>query len=96
MRYIFLEAAREELEEAAARYEAESTRSRERFVREIDSAIQRILDFPLACPTIAKGYRWCRVRRFSYGLVYRVDDEQIAVVALMHSRRRPGYWKRRS
>lgn len=30
--------------------------------------------------------------RFPYTLVYRVDGDFIHVLALMHQRRRPGYW----
>jgi hypothetical protein len=32
------------------------------------------------------------VRRFPYGVIYRVREEVIWVVAIAHMRRRPGYW----
>ena len=33
--------------------------------------------------------------RFPYRVIYRVRDEDIYVVAIAHTRRRPGYWKNR-
>jgi len=36
------------------------------------------------------------VRRFPFGILYRIEPEQIVVVAVMHLRRRPGYWRDRT
>ncbi len=33
--------------------------------------------------------------RFPYQIVYRIRPGEIVVVAIAHSRRRPGYWKSR-
>jgi len=43
------------------------------------------------------GGKWRRIllRRFPFGVVYGVMDDQIVVVAIMHTRRKPGYWKNR-
>ena len=35
------------------------------------------------------------VQRFPYQIVYRLDQNDIVVVAVAHVRRRPGYWKHR-
>jgi plasmid stabilization system protein ParE len=35
------------------------------------------------------------VPRFPYGLLYRVEDERIFIVAVAHFSRRPGYWRSR-
>ena len=32
------------------------------------------------------------LRRFRYVLIYRVQEDVLLVIALMHSSRRPGYW----
>jgi hypothetical protein len=32
------------------------------------------------------------VHRFPYAVLYRPDPDEIVVVAVMHQRRRPGYW----
>ena len=36
------------------------------------------------------------VVRFPYQVVYRLDESEIAVVAIAHLKRRPEYWKDRS
>jgi toxin ParE2 len=35
-----------------------------------------------------------RLRRFPYGLVYRLAESEIVVLAVMHLHRKPDYWKR--
>ena len=39
------------------------------------------------------GVRRVIVRPFPYGLYYRVDQDQIAVIALYHCKRAPRGWK---
>ena len=36
------------------------------------------------------------VARFPYQIVYRLDQNEIMVLAIAHMKRRPGYWKHRS
>jgi len=43
--------------------------------------------------------RWVRrqlVRRFPFAVVYREEPTRIFILAVMHLRRRPGYWKSRT
>lgn len=35
------------------------------------------------------------MHRFPYQIVYRLTEDEIVIVAIAHSRRRPGYWKKR-
>jgi toxin ParE1/3/4 len=39
--------------------------------------------------------RQLRVARFPYNVVYRVREDDVYVVAVAHTSRRPGYWKDR-
>jgi plasmid stabilization system protein ParE len=36
------------------------------------------------------------VVRYPYQVVYRLEENEIVVVAIAHLKRRPGYWKHRS
>ncbi|MBA3346286.1 MAG: type II toxin-antitoxin system RelE/ParE family toxin [Gemmatimonadales bacterium] len=36
------------------------------------------------------------LRRFPYSLLYRIETDRIYVLAVMHHRRRPGYWTDRA
>ncbi len=40
--------------------------------------------------------RQLHVNRFPYNVVYRIRDDDIYVVAVAHTSRRPNYWKDRS
>jgi hypothetical protein len=35
------------------------------------------------------------LRRFPYGLIFRVDGDRSRVIALAHRRQEPGYWRNR-
>ena len=64
---------------------------------EIDAVLETILQFPYAAPQW-KGRRDRRVAaldRFPFTLVYEVKGEEIVILALAHTSRRPGYWARR-
>jgi plasmid stabilization system protein ParE len=38
------------------------------------------------------GIRRSLIRRFPYSLLYRVDADEIVVLAVMHQKRHPAYW----
>jgi plasmid stabilization system protein ParE len=46
-------------------------------------------------PTL-RPTRQLLVKRFPYNVVYRIRADDIYVVAVAHTSRRPGYWKHRS
>lgn len=87
--------ARAELIDAAAYYEAKQSQLGESFVGEVERAIEQVLCFPEAWPRISPASRRIRTRRFPYGVVYQIRGELIHVIALMHLRRQPGYWRDR-
>jgi plasmid stabilization system protein ParE len=35
------------------------------------------------------------LRRFPFGLIYRVESDTLRILALAHRRQRPGYWRGR-
>ena len=65
------------------------------FVAEVRSAARTIAAHPEIGHRFSKRLRRFLVRRFPYGLLYRVEPKAIFIVAVMHLRRRPGYWKGR-
>jgi plasmid stabilization system protein ParE len=93
--YSFLEPAREELEEVVSYYEGQRPGLGEEFAREVENTILRILNLPEAWTELAPTIRRCRINRFPYGIVYTVQGEEIIIIAVMHLRRKPGYWKDR-
>lgn len=44
---------------------------------------------------IGSGYRKLGLRPFPYTIIYRQENDTITIVAVMHQKRRPGYWRGR-
>ena len=89
--------AEKEYEEAIDYYAERSAKSAQRFREAVDAAARRIVNAPDSLPKSSGQNRWVRVQRFPYILVFRPrDPEQIVVVAVAHTSRRPGYWRRRT
>lgn len=88
--------AEADLREALAYYEEQRAGLGGELRREFELALRRIRENPLACAAEAKsGVRHCALHRFPYAIVYRNRDAEVSVVAMMHHRRRPRYWKKR-
>ncbi len=64
-----------------------------RFLREVAQAGKRIASHPEACPIVSGSVRRCLVDSFPFGLLYRVEGEKVYVLAVMHQKREPNYWK---
>ena len=62
---------------------------------ELDHAIEAIGSSPETWPVYREGTRRYLFRRFPFFVVYRVEGEEIHVIAIAHAHRRPGYWKDR-
>ena len=78
-------------------YREQSVEVAERFAVAIDQAVNRIVARTEMLPALARSYRYVRVSRFPYILIFRrVDDDIVMVVAVAHTSRRPGYWRRRA
>lgn len=67
----------------------------ERFLGEIFQAGGRISQHPEAWPDISGQVRRCLLNRFPFGLLFRIEADRYYVLAVMHLRREPNYWKNR-
>ena len=82
--------------QAAARYYEEQQRGLgAAFLAEIEQGLNRIQQFSRLWPIYDAEYRRYLLRRFPFGIIYRLDTEGIIVVAVAHLHREPGYWKDR-
>jgi plasmid stabilization system protein ParE len=87
--------AEQDLAEAKAWYEHHAGLGNE-FLLCVEEAQDRLRSLPEAYREVAPGVRRVIVRRFPYGLYYRVDPDQIAIIALYHCKRDPGGWRERT
>lgn len=88
--------AEKELSEAAAWYERRRSGLGVELVALIDAAFEVIAAAPLSFPLWRsdRDYRKMVLNRFPYLVFFRHDanDDEVLVLAVAHSRRRPGYW----
>ncbi len=95
MRYEFHPEALEEFSEAA-HYYAECQEGLEfRFVAAVENSIRRILEAPQRWRIFEEDVRRCLTRVFPYAILYTIESDSILIVAVMHCRREPGYWRHR-
>ncbi len=95
MKYIFHPKAGAEFEEAVNYYEERRKGLGYDFATEVYSAIQRITVCPKGWAVVENGIRRCLIKRFPYGVIYSERGNKICILAVMHLRRNPGYWKNR-
>ena len=93
--FILRPSAVRDLEQAYDRYEAEREGLGEEFVSEVRECIERITTTPQAYVIVHRDTRRALVRRFPYGVFFRVVVDTTVIVACYHLRRRPASWKKR-
>jgi plasmid stabilization system protein ParE len=96
MNFRFHPDAEQELLAAVAYYEEREPGLGLDFAREIYDAIQNARAYPMVWPEIAEQVRRSLVRRFPYGVLYSVEEDGILIIAVMHLRSAPDYWKQRA
>lgn len=91
----FLPPAEEEMVAAAQYYEARSHGLGADFLDEVQHSVEAISSNPRTAPVVKENIRRRLLKRFPFGILYAVEPNTIVVLAVMHLRRRPGYWEGR-
>lgn len=64
------------------------------FIKEFDQSVDQLLAFPQAGNPYLHNTRRIILNRFPYAIVYKIYDSNVIVVhAVMHMKRKPGYWQ---
>jgi toxin ParE1/3/4 len=88
--------AERELIAAAKFYESRAAGLGADFIRQIERTLANLAAHPNAGSLITgTAIRRRLIQGFPFAVVYEFGSENISVIAIMHLRRRPGYWKRR-
>lgn len=87
--------ARNEYREAALYYGLISASLADRFAEQVESNIKAISGFPESFPLKNRRVRNCVLLKFPYSILYANTEAGVFVVAVMHHKRKPGYWKSR-
>lgn len=94
-RTIFRSQFEVDIAEAASRYEAQRSGLGRDFLRSIDRSISAIEENPFIFRKVHRETRRAPIDRFPYGLIYKVTEDEIVLIACMHSRRHPSNWQGR-
>jgi hypothetical protein len=95
MRIRLLEVAEIELDEAIQYYNDKALGLGDDFLAEVLKALNRIARFPESWHPCSKRTRRCQTRRFPYGIIYQIRQDEILVIAIADLHRKPGYWDNR-
>jgi plasmid stabilization system protein ParE len=95
MHVILHPLAEPELLEAVRFYEDRAPGLGKDLLQDFQRAVDRIRDNPESGVKMGQLVRRLLLRRFPFSILYRTSGDELRVLALMHHRRRPGYWKGR-
>ena len=84
-----------EYTQAAQHYAAVAPELGERFFDEIERLIDRVRRQPERFLRVGPAARRALARKFPYSVVYLDEPDRVWIVAVMHAKRRPGYWRER-
>ena len=84
-----------EADAATAFYQERQSGLSKRFLDNLEDAATRIVRNPYLYKKIESNIRKCKVPHFPYALIYRTQQESLEIIAVMHLRKEPGYWKHR-
>jgi|SRR5579863_193525 len=65
------------------------------FLAAVYEAFDTVSDAPHRWPKYLHGTRRFLLHRFPFAIVYLDDSDLVTIVAVAHSKRKPGYWRQR-
>ena len=65
------------------------------FEQEVEQAIDRVAADGEKSPRFDDTYHYVRLSAYPFLLVFRIEDTIAHIVAVAHTSRSPGYWKKR-
>lgn len=88
--------AEADIEDAATWYDRQRKGLGQEFLDDVLVAVDTISENPNIYPVVYRQTRRAVVRRFPFGIFYRVDEGSVVVPAVMHGSRHPRRWKKRT
>ena len=85
----------EDMRQAVAWYEDSRPGLGDEFIDEVAATLERISESPLVFRKVHGDTRRAILRRFPYGVYFRLLDEKVLVQAVFHGRRDPRRWQSR-
>lgn len=63
-----------------------------RFRLVVESAVQDIMETPFLYRILHAPFRRCLLQKFPYAIIYSIEPDHIHIIAVAHTKRKPGYW----
>ena len=93
---IFDPDARNEFIESIKYYEECRTGLGHRFRLHIEYALHKIAEAPFRYRILHPPFRRYLLQKFPYTIIYTIEPDHIRVIAISHTKRKPGYWLSRT
>ena len=95
-RLVVISAAETDVTTAYDWYEDQSPGLGAEFLRAVDAVFAAAQRTPTLFPVVRGRTRRALVRRFPYGVFFTAADDEVVVLAVVHSRRHPRVWQSRA
>jgi len=92
---VFDHDARAEFLEAVQYYEDSQIGLGRRFRVAVESAVKSIAENPFRYRVLHPPFRSYLLLNFPYAIIYCIEPENILIIAVAHTKRKPGYWIKR-
>lgn len=89
---VFEASAKDDLLAAFHWYEARQSGLGEEFLRSVAAVEEALARNPERYPVANAPYRSAKLRKFPYGLHYRIVGEKISILSCLHFRQNPERW----
>jgi plasmid stabilization system protein ParE len=93
---VLREEAEEDIREAREWYQAQRSGLGDEFIAELDASLQRLQVAPGRYPKVHGDLRRALLRRFPYAIYFSATSNDVLVFGVLHQRRSPAVWQRRS
>lgn len=95
-RIKLLPTAEDDLDSSRAWYEKQRSGLGDELVSEVEAELGRLALHPEHHPPEFRQVRRAKIERFSHIVIYRIHEDEIHVLAILHSSRSPRVWRSRA
>lgn len=92
---VFRVEAQAEFDQALDWYEQQQAGLGNDFLNDVSDTLERVVLMPKSSAQLFEDVRRTVVRRFPYSILYCIEETQIVVIAVFHTKRNPKTWQER-
>lgn len=68
----------------------------QRFNSAVEFAVNQISEAPFRYRIIRAPFRRYLLQKFPFSIIYSIEPNHIRIIAIAHTKRKPGYWSERT